>query len=188
MFGKLGGNEALGVPPLSKNPSLFGGERGGHIYPGQQRQELQEVSRASANMGLLAPALVGAAAFFLLTQLFRVEGTEENSTSVAGSLGSIIYTGIATAGVSYYIYNLLLSAGSRPLYAFIPFSWAIWVQILYYAAVYNWVQRLYPGSFSEDFGESPFDQIVTAIYFSISTFSTGDGQILFPLRTRLKFL
>lgn len=191
MFGSSG--EYIQFPgahsSVKGNSVFWGKQRNGQISREHQGRENQELGLASTNMGLLAPALVGTGAFFLLSQLFRVEGTrKERGSSVAGKMASIIYTGIATVGISYYIYNVLIAAGSRPLYAFLPFSWAIWVMLLYYASVYNWIYRLYPGSLTGDFGETPLDQFVSFMYFSISTFSTGGWGGMSPNSNTAKIL
>ncbi len=190
MFGNSGRYQSPeAYSSMQRSSTFFGGKKSVQVPEEDQGQEIRYLGMASANIGLLAPALVGAGAFFLLNQLFRVEGEKDKEGgSVTGNLGSIIYTGIATAGLSYYIYNVLIAAGSRPLYAFMPFSWALWVMILYYAAVYNWIYRISPGSFEGDFGETPLDQLVSFIYFSISTFSTGGWGDFAPKSNTAKIL
>ncbi|EHL06205.1 hypothetical protein HMPREF0322_03293 [Desulfitobacterium hafniense DP7] len=174
---------------MQRRLTFFGGKKDVQIPEKDQGREIKNLEMASANIGLLAPALVGAGAFFLLNQLFQVKGeSDKEGGSVTGNLGSIIYTGIATTGLSYYIYNVLIAAGSRPLYAFMPFSWALGVMILYYAAVYNWIYRISPGSFEGDFGETPLEQLVSFIYFSIATFSTGGWGNFVPKSNTAKML
>lgn len=190
MFGNSRGYQSPETySSMQRDLTFFSSQKGAQASEEDQGQEIVNLGIASANIGLLAPALVGTGAFFLLSQLFRIEGAkDQKGGSVAGNLGGIIYTGIATAGISYYIYNVLIAAGSRPLYAFMPLSWALWVMIVYYAAIYNWIYRISPGSFEGDFGEAPLDQIVTFIYFSISTFATGGWGDYAPKSNTAKIL
>lgn len=190
MFG--GSRQSPQVYPSSCERNFFasgfnGNER--NTQPSFSRDLDLAFTLAASNTALFIPAGVGTGAFFILTQLFRIQFADSNTNDhVVTKVGSIIYTGIATGAIAIYIYNLLVTAGKNLLAAFIPFSVALWVMIFYYASVYNWIYRLDPSSFSGEFGERPLDQIVSFIYFSITTFSTAGMGDLAPLTKTARIL
>ncbi|NMA70216.1 MAG: hypothetical protein GX958_12500 [Desulfitobacterium sp.] len=166
--------------------SFSGNERNTPTFPGESTLAL---TLAASNTALFIPAGVGTGAFFILTQLFRIQFSENNiNDHLVTKVGSIIYTGIVTGAIAVYIYNLLISSGKNLLAAFVPFTVALWVMLLYYASVYNWIYRLDPSSFSGEFGERPLDQIISFIYFSITTFSTAGMGNLAPITKTARIL
>jgi hypothetical protein len=127
---------------------------------------------------LLTPAIVGAGATFLLLLMSKGnKKCQEKEQTKKRMPGLIIYTGIATAGVALYIYNVLTNAKGHLMDAYLPVSGAIMVQILYYAAIYSLINRLDPRSFSPEIDGSITDELLTFVYFSISTFATAGGDI-----------
>jgi hypothetical protein len=145
----------------------------------------------ASNVWLLAPAFIGTGAFFFFTLMSRGTDSQEScgeSESIQRKLGSIIFTGIATAGISYYIYSVLIATDGHPLNVFFPVATSIGILILYYAAVYNWLYRIDSKSFTDGIDGNLLNEIVTFIYFSITTFATAGMGDLAPITKTAKIL
>lgn len=137
------------------------------------------VDNASSNAWLLTPGVVGTGAFYLFNFMSRGAsvccGKEK---SKRGMPGAVIFTGISTAGISLYVYNVIVGSNGHLLNVFLPVSGALTVLILYYASIYSWIYRLDPESFSGEKLDGDFtNELVTFIYFSITTFATAGGDI-----------
>lgn len=150
---------------------------------------VKEREAAVSNAWLLTPAIVGTGAAFIFNFLFRPE-KEGNDPKKAkrGAPGAVIYTLIATAGVSYYIYKVLTAADGHSLYAFFPVSSAITISILYYAVIYNRVYILNPKSFTGEIDGNLVNELITFIYFSITTFATAGMGDMAPVTNTAKIL
>lgn len=165
------GNKRVAVPSKASNPVVAG------------------KAVAASNVWLLVPAIVGTGAYFFFAFLDGdTAECGEKEKSIQGMLGSIVYTCIATAGISFYVYNVLVASNGHPLNAFLPVASAISLLILYYAAVYNWVYRMNPKSFSGDIDGNALNEIVTFIYFSITTFATAGMGDIAPITKTAKIL
>lgn len=191
MYGPAGGYSPYpgSYPSNCTNPNFLGNKRTAPV-PTKLADPLEDGKAvAASNMWLLAPAIGGTGAYFFFTFVVgnRTECTEKEE-SIQGLLGSIIYTCIATAGISYYIYKVLIASNGHPLNAFLPVSSSIGVLLLYYAAVYNWVYRMNPKSFTGEIDGNPLNEIVTFIYFSITTFSTAGMGDMAPITKTAKIL
>lgn len=135
---------------------------------------------ARSNVWLLVPAMTGTVAYYLLTSMFRdIRKEEDRDRSVKGKIGSVIYTSVATAGISAYIYSVLVVADGHLMDIYWPIAGAISVQMLYFAAVYTWLYRLDQRSFNTIVEDDPIEEFITFLYFSISNFATS-GSSVFP--------
>ncbi len=191
MYGPAGGYSPYpgSYPSNCTNPNFLGNKRTAPVPVKTLDYGVDGKSIAASNVWLLAPAIVGTGAYFFFT--FVATDTDEcgkKVESIQGLLGSIVYTCIATAGISLYIYNLLVASNGHPLNAFLPVASAIGLLILYYAAVYNWVYRKNPKSFTGDIDGNPLNEIVTFIYFSITTFATAGMGDMAPITKTAKIL
>lgn len=191
MCGSAGGYSPYldSYPSNYTTPNFLGNKRTATVPVKATDHVVDGKAVAASNVWLLAPAIVGTGAYFFFTFMFRDTaecGEKENSTQ--GMLGSIVYSCIATAGISFYIYNVLVASNGHPLNAFLPVSSAIMTQILYYAAVYNWVYRMNPKSFTGNIDGNPLNEIVTFIYFSITTFATAGMGDMAPITKTAKIL
>lgn len=133
---------------------------------------------AVANVWLLAPAGTGTAVYFLFTTLLR--GTErEKGKALKGKFGSVIYSTIVTAGLSAYIYSVLVVANGHLMNIYWPIAGAIALQILYFASVYTWLYCLDKSSFTDNIKAGSLEEFAAFLYFSITTFATT-GSSVFP--------
>lgn len=130
---------------------------------------------------LLVPALVGTGAAYLFTLLTQRPKAEPECLAEdkpkRGKPGLIIYSAIATAGISAYIYDILVASDGHLANIFFPVAGAISLQIVFFAAIYTWLHRLNPESFSVEVKRSFFDELVVFLYFSITNFATAGGDI-----------
>ncbi|MEA4900810.1 potassium channel family protein [Desulfitobacterium sp.] len=155
---------------------------------------------AASNIWPLMPALAGAGASFLLLLIFNhktwriknddgPESREVTRSAPVGSAVIVIYSILATAGVSYYVYRVLTSTDGSIISAFIPVVSAITIFIIYFAAAYNLEYQLVPGSFTgENIGNDIVSEIFTFVYFSISTFTTASMGDLSPVSNASRML
>lgn len=155
---------------------------------------------AVSNIWPLMPALAGAGASFLLLLIFnhKTWGIKNNDDSErcevtrgapVGSAVVVIYSILATAGVSYYVYRVLTSTDGSIISAFVPVVSAITIFIIYFAAAYNLEYQLVPGSFTgENIGNDIVSEIFTFVYFSISTFTTASMGDLSPVSNASRML
>lgn len=181
MYGFAGGYSPYpgSYPSNYTNPNFLGNKRTATVPAKAPDPVVNGKAVAATNVWLLAPAIVGTGAYFFFA-LISKDGAEcgEQEKAIQGRLGSIVYSCIATAGLSSYIYNVLVAADGHLLNVFVPASGAIAIQILYYAAVYTWLYRLDSKSFSVKVDKrNPIDVLVAFIYFSITTFATAGGDI-----------
>lgn len=153
--------------------------------------KVSERDVAAANIWLLMPAIVGAGASFLILLMLNhktwgskadeIRSGEECSVARNTSLGSavvVIYSLIATAGVSYYVFSVLTAADGPIITAFVPVAAGITVLIVYFAAAYALEDHLDPDSFSaENIGDDIVSRLATFVYFSITTLATAGGDI-----------
>lgn len=146
---------------------------------------------ATANIWPLLPAVVGAGTSFSLLLMLNhkrwgskeaeSQSGEECSVTRDTPVGSavlVLYSLLATAGVSYYVYSVLSAADGTIISAFIPVASAIIILILYFAAAYSLEDHMNPGSFSvENIGDDIVSRLNTFVYFSITTFATAGGDM-----------
>ena len=191
MYGSAGGYSPYpgSYPSNYTNPNFLGNKRTATVPSKAPDPHVNGKAVAASNVWLLAPALVGTGAYFFFT-FMSGDGAVcgEKEKSIQGMIGSIVYTCIATAGISFYVYNVLIATNGHPLNGFLPVSGAIATLILYYAAVYNWVYRMNPKSFTGDIDGNPLNEIVTFIYFSITTFATAGMGDMAPITKTAKIL
>lgn len=191
MYGSAGGYSPYpaSYPSNYTNPSFLGNMRAVTVPSKTPEPVVDGKAIAASNVWLLAPAIVGTGAYFFFTFMFSdTAECREKEKSTQGMLGSIVYSCIATAGISFYVYNVLIATNGHPLNAFLPVASAITTLILYYAAVYNWVYRMNPKSFTGDIDGNPLNEIVTFIYFSITTFATAGMGDMAPITKTAKIL
>ncbi|MEL1135646.1 hypothetical protein AAC978_10725 [Desulfitobacterium sp. THU1] len=165
--------------PLSySGPSFLGHMKKVAPVISQEAERINAKITAVSNVWLLAPAMVGTAAYFIFTTLFRgLEG--ENDKALKGKLGSVTYSAIVTAGLAAYVYSVLVVADGHLMDIYWPIAGAIAVQLMYFASVYIWLYRLDKSSFTDNIKDDPIEEIITFIYFSITTFATT-GSSVFP--------
>ena len=181
MHGSAGGYSPYpgSYPSNYTNPNFLGNKRTATVPSKEPAYVVNGKAAATSNVWLLAPAIVGTGAYYFFAFISSDEAEcGELEKSVQGRLGSIIYSCIATAGLSSYIYNVLVATDGHLLNVFLPASSAVAAQILYFAAVYTWLYRLDSKSFSVKVDKKNLiDEIVAFIYFSITTFATAGGDI-----------
>lgn len=191
MYGPAGGYSPYpGSYPSNCTTPNFLGNKGSVSVPSMTLDHgVNGKSIAASNVWLLIPAIAGTGAYFFFTFMPRdTAECGEKVESIQGMLGSIVYTCIATAGISFYVYNVLVASNGHPLNAFLPVASSIGILILYYAAVYNWVYRMNPKSFTGDIDGNTLNEIVTFIYFSITTFATAGMGDMAPVTKTAKIL
>lgn len=174
---------------------------------------VSERSIVASNIWPLVPAIVGAGASFLLLLMANhkqwkndgsgtqnaetlsggeplyPESTLETRNPRVGTAVVVIYSMIATAGVSYYIFRVLTAANGHIITAFIPVVSAITILILYFAAAYTLEYRLVPGSFTGDhIGNDIVTELMTFVYFSITTFATASMGDFAPVSNGSRIL
>lgn len=172
---------------------------------------VSERSIVSSNIWPLVPAIVGSAASFLLLLMVNHKqwksdvGETQNVETLSGEIYSgsvmgtrnprvgtaavVIYSIIATAGVSYYVFRVLTAANGHVITAFIPVASAITVLILYFAAAYTLEYNLVPGSFTGDhIGNDIVTELMTFVYFSITTFATASMGDFAPVSNGSRIL
>lgn len=174
---------------------------------------VSERSIVSSNIWPLIPAIVGSAASFLLLLMvnhkqWKSDGGETQEAEVlsageslytenaietrnprVGTAVVVIYSMIATAGVSYYIFRVLTAANGHIISAFIPVTSAITILILYFAAAYTLEYNLVPGSFTGDhIGNDIVTELMTFVYFSITTFATASMGDFAPVSNGSRIL
>lgn len=146
---------------------------------------------ATANIWPLVPAIVGAGASFLILLMLNhktwgskpdeIRSDKDCPVTRNASLGSavvVIYSLLATAGISYYVFSVMTAHDGPIITAFLPVSAGISVLILYFAAAFALQDHLDPGSFSgENIGNDIVSRLNTFVYFSITTFSTAGGDL-----------
>lgn len=186
--------------------STFSDEGRGNIkrsMPSQKPEhEVTERDIVAANIWPLMPAAVGAGASFLLLLMANHKkwGSEEDETkrpescpetrgTPVGSAVVVIYSLLATAGVSYYVFSVLTATDGHIITAFIPVVSAITLLILYFAAAYDLEYNLVPGSFTGDhIGDDIVTELFTFVYFSITTFATASMGDFSPVSNTSRIL
>lgn len=172
----LGGKEESVIP---QRPNL------------NPEHEVTERDIVTANIWPLIPALVGAGTSFLLLLMLNHKswGSKADESlsdkecpmtrdTPVGSAVLVLYTLLATAGVSYYVYSVLTAHDGTIISAFIPVASAIIILIIYFAAAYALEDHMNPGSFSvENIGDDIVSRLNTFVYFSITTFATAGGDM-----------
>lgn len=163
-------------------------------------KEPTERTIAEADIWPLLPAAGGAGAEILLLlmanhkQQWNEESDEEKGfpkpqDTPVGSAVIAIYSILATAGVSYYIFRVLTSTDGPMVTAFVPTSSAITLLIIYFTVAYDLEFHLVPGSFSGDhFGNDIVTELFTFFYFSATTFATASMGDIAPISSAAKFL
>ena len=170
------------------------------LKPEQEFKGPTERSIAEADIWPLLPAAGGAGAEILLLlmanhkQQWNDENTEEISfpkpqDNPVGSAVIVIYSILATTGVSYYIFRVLTSTDGPMVTAFVPTSSAITLLIIYFTVAYDLEFHLVPGSFSGDhFGNDIVTELFTFFYFSATTFATASMGDITPVSSASRFL
>jgi hypothetical protein len=156
---------------------------------------------ANAEIWPLLPAAVGAGASILLLLMTNhkqwvnendegsSKGYPEPQDSPVGSAVLAIYSIIATAGVSYYVFRVLTATDGHMITAFVPVVLAITLLMIYYAVAYDLEYRMVPGSFSGDhFGDDIVTELFTFVYFSVTTFATASMGDFSPISNAARIL
>ncbi|TGE31470.1 two pore domain potassium channel family protein [Desulfosporosinus sp. Sb-LF] len=188
--------------------SPFVGEGKGAIYssnpflkPGHQSAGPTERDIAVADIWPLLPAAVGAAAAILLLLMVNhkqwkdesdngsSKGYPEPQDTPVGSAVVVIYSIIATAGVSYYVFRVLTATDGHMLTAFIPVVSAITLLMIYFAVAYDLEYHMVPGSFTGNhFGNDIVTELFTFVYFSVTTFATASMGDFSPISNAARIL
>ncbi|AFM41577.1 Ion channel [Desulfosporosinus acidiphilus SJ4] len=156
---------------------------------------------AVADIWPLLPATIGAGATILLLLMANhkqwnnerddedFEGFPEPQDTPVGSAVVVIYSIIATAGVSYYVFRVLTSTDGHMLTTFIPVASAISLLLIYFAAAYDLEYHMVPGSFSgKRFGNDIVSELFTFVYFSVTTFATASMGDFSPISDASRIL
>lgn len=149
----------------------------------------------------LVPAAVGAGAAILLLLItnhkqWKDENDKESSEGYpkpqdtpVGSAVVVIYSIIATAGVSYYVFRVLTATDGHMITAFIPTVSAITLLMIYFAVAYDLEYHMVPGSFTGDhFGNDIVTELFTFVYFSVTTFATASMGDFSPISSASRIL
>ena len=205
-----GSNGLYAPPPLRQVPqdypsgsNFLGGKWGNTAAPPSKEPEyvVKEREIAAANIWLLVPALIGAGASFLLllmTDGIKAPSEEDSPNSEScseprdtrkGTATIVLYSGIVTAGVAIYVFDVMTATDGHPITAFVPVAAAIGSLILYFAAAYALEYHLVPGSFKgEEIGDNPVMELLSFTYFSITTFATAAMGDIAPLSRGARIL
>lgn len=178
----------------------------------QESERPTERDIVVADIWPLLPAAVGAGAAILLLLManhkqwkdennkessdegnFGIEsssvGYPEPQDTPVGSAVVVIYSIIATAGVSYYIYRVLTATDGHVLRAFVPAGSAIGLLIIYFAVAYDLEYHMVPGSFTGTrFGNDIVSELFTFVYFSVTTFATASMGDFSPVSNAARIL
>lgn len=155
----------------------------------------------NADIWPLLPAAVGAGAAILLLLITNhklwkdesdkgsFEGYPKPQDTPVGSAVVVIYSIIATAGVSYYVFRVLTATDGHIITAFVPTVSAITLLLIYYTAAYDLEYRMVPGSFTGDhFGNDIVTELFTFFYFSVTTFATASMGDFSPVSNASRIL
>lgn len=155
----------------------------------------------AADIWPLLPAAVGAGAAILLLLMANhkqwkdesakgsSERFPESQDTPVGSAVLVIYSIIATAGVSYYVFRVLTASDGHMITAFIPVVSAITLLMIYYAVAYTLEYHMVPGSFTGDhFGNDIVTELFTFVYFSVTTFATASMGDFSPISNTSRIL
>ena len=156
---------------------------------------------AVADIWPLLPAAVGAGAAILLLLMTNHKQWKDESdkgsseeypepqVTPVGSAVVVIYSIIATAGVSYYVFSVLTATDGNMLTAFIPTVSAITLLMIYFAVAYDLEYNMVPGSFSGNhFGNDIVTELFTFVYFSVTTFATASMGDFSPISNASRIL
>ncbi|MHB8132467.1 MAG: ion channel, partial [Mobilitalea sp.] len=117
------------------------------------------------------------------------EGYPEPQGTPVGSAVVVIYSMIATAGVSYYVFKVLTATDGPLITAFIPVVLAITLLLIYFTAAYDLEYNMVPGSFTgSHFGNDIVTELFTFFYFSVTTFSTASMGDFSPISNASRIL
>lgn len=154
-----------------------------------------------ADIWPLLPAAVGAGAAILLLLMANhkqwkdendkgsFEGYPKPQDTPVGSAVVVIYSIIATAGVSYYVFRVLTATDGHILTAFIPAVSAITLLMVYFAVAYDLEYHMVPGSFTGNhFGNDIVTELFTFVYFSVTTFATASMGDFSPISNASRIL
>jgi len=155
-----------------------------------------------ADIWPLLPAAVGAGAAILLLLMVNhkqqwkdesdkgiAEGYPEPQDTPVGSAVVVIYSMIATAGVSYYVFRVLTATDGHMITAFIPTVSAITLLMIYFAVAYDLEYHMVPGSFTGNhFGNDVVTELFTFVYFSVTTFATASMGDFSPISNASRIL
>ncbi|MDP4127064.1 MAG: two pore domain potassium channel family protein [Bacillota bacterium] len=154
-----------------------------------------------ADIWPLLPAAVGAVAAILLLLITNhkqwkdergkgsSEGYPEPQDTPVGSAVVVIYSIIATAGVSYYVFRVLTATDGHMITAFIPVVSAITLLMIYFAVAYDLEYNMVPGSFTgTHFGNDIVTELFTFVYFSVTTFATASMGDFSPISNASRIL
>ena len=155
----------------------------------------------AADIWPLLPAAVGAGAAILLLLMANhkqwkdesdkgsFEGYPVPQDTPVGSAVVVIYSIIATAGVSYYVFRVLTATDGHMLTAFIPVVSAITLLMIYFAVAYDLEYNMVPGSFTGNhFGNDIVTELFTFVYFSVTTFATASMGDFSPISSASRIL
>lgn len=187
--------------------SPFVGERKGSsnsskpfLKPEYESAGPTERDIVSADIWPLLPAAVGAGAAILLLLMAnhkqwkdeseqKSKGSPEPQDTPVGSAVVVIYSIMATAGVSYYVYRVLTVADGHMITAFIPVVTAITLLMIYFAVAYDLEYNMVPGSFTgEHIGNDIVTELFTFVYFSVTTFATASMGDFSPISNASRML
>ncbi|KLU63434.1 hypothetical protein CEB3_c01970 [Peptococcaceae bacterium CEB3] len=156
---------------------------------------------AVADIWPLLPAAVGAAAAILLLLMANHKQWKDESDKGSldeycepeeppvGSAAVVIYSIIATAGVSYYVFRVLTATNGHMLTAFVPAVSAITLLLIYFAVAYDLEYQMVPGSFTgKRFGKDIVSELFTFFYISVTTFATASMGDFSPISNTSRIL
>lgn len=143
------------------------------IHPSNQKLQL-------GYWELLSPAIFGTAGALFLS-LFSNNDNQTNKPfrGTFFKLALIGYGIGASAAVSYAVYNVLSSSKATSDKVILSIIGAISSIILLFASEYLLLYRFFPSSFKGDVGDDLCTQLLSFIYFSVTTIATANlGDIL----------
>jgi uncharacterized membrane protein YsdA (DUF1294 family) len=146
------------------------------IYPPTWNTE-----QRSPDMRLLAPAIFGGTAAFILG--FRFFGHCLSSGENKFIFFANIYAFIASLGAGSYIYESRKNQAALSE-VIIP---AV-LLIFFFGTVYNLTYGLYPGTFSGTIGKTPITQLLSFMSISIGAISVGETLNVIPETAPIQIL
>lgn len=170
------------------------------LKPEHESARPTERDIVSADIWPLLPSAVGAGVAILLLLMANhkqwkdesdkgSKGYSEPQDTPVGSAVVVIYSIIATAGVSYYVFRVLTANDGHMITAFIPVVSAITLLMIYFAVAYDLEYHLVPGSFTgEHIGDDIVTELFTFVYFSVTTFATASMGDFSPISNASRML
>ena len=127
----------------------------------------------------LSPALFGTAVALFLSLFSDNNQSIERSEGTLFKLALVGYAIVATVAVSFAISDIVTNSKAHHGQLFYPIGGAFVSIILFFAAEFLLLYRIFPSSFKGNVGDDFWTQLFSFVYLSITSIATADlGDIL----------